>query len=161
MDGTDCNVQEPRPWITAVNKTWYSHKFKRAGFRYEVAVCIQTCDIVWINGPFKCGTWADVKIFRRNLKQKLAPGEMVEADGGYKDDKCRVPDDIVSRADARAKDRSRSRHETINGKLKRFGCLAQIWRHPREQHKSAFAAVAVIVQLGIVSGEEEVYQVVY
>jgi hypothetical protein len=41
---------------------------------------------VWVNGPFKCGSWSDIKIYRRDLKQKLRVGEMVEADSGYQDD---------------------------------------------------------------------------
>jgi hypothetical protein len=27
--------------------------------------------IVWVNGPFKCGSWSDFKIYRRDLKQKF------------------------------------------------------------------------------------------
>lgn len=59
VDGTDCQIFEPRPF----SKQWYSHKFKKAGVRYEVAVCIQTGWIVWINGPYPCGAWPDIKIF--------------------------------------------------------------------------------------------------
>jgi hypothetical protein len=54
-----------------------------------VAVCIQTGLIVWINGPFRAGKWPDVNIFRRDLKGKLLPGEMIGADtirGGYSRD---------------------------------------------------------------------------
>jgi hypothetical protein len=93
-------IYEPSPF----SKDWYSHKFKAAGIRYEVAVCIQTGDIVWINGPFKCGKWPDVKIFRAELQQKLLPGEMVEADNGYRGSfAIRTPRDYVSLADLRAK----------------------------------------------------------
>ena len=79
VDGTDCPIQEPIPF----SKKWYSHKFKKAGLRYEVAVNIKTGDIVWINGPFPCGSWNDIKIFRCNLKLLIPPGEMVEADKGW------------------------------------------------------------------------------
>jgi hypothetical protein len=47
-------------------------------------VCIQTGDIVWVNGPFKEGKWNDIKLYRRILKEQLLPGEMVEADRGYR-----------------------------------------------------------------------------
>ena len=77
---------------------WYSHKFKGAGLCYEVGICIQTGDIVWFNGPFPCGEWPDLKIFRSKLKGKLPPGELVEADQGYhgKPTKVRTPNDYVS-----------------------------------------------------------------
>jgi hypothetical protein len=39
-----------------------------------------TGDIVWIYGPFPCDSWPDLKIFRSNLKIKLAPREKLEAD---------------------------------------------------------------------------------
>ena len=51
--------------------------------RYEVCICILTGDIVWINGPYQCGTWPDISIFRDSLKSFLAPNERVEADDGY------------------------------------------------------------------------------
>ena len=95
---------------------WYSHKFKHAGVQYEVAVCIQTGDIVWIHGPFPCGRWPDIKIFRSRLIHKLASKEKVEADRGYRGErsKVRTPDDYYSQVDRRAKRRARARHETVN-----------------------------------------------
>ena len=80
VDGTDFRIQQPHPF----NKKWYSHKFKGPGLRYEVAVCIQTGDVVWINGPFPCGKWPDLKIFQLRLKHMLGPEEKVEADDGYR-----------------------------------------------------------------------------
>ena len=100
VDGTDCPINDPKPF----NSKWYSHKFKRAGVRYEVAVCIQTGDIVWVNGPYPCGRWPDISIFRDKLKWKLAAGEKVEADRGYRGEKqyIRTPDSAVSQEDKRA-----------------------------------------------------------
>jgi hypothetical protein len=151
VDGTDFRIQEPTPF----SNEWYSHKFKGPGWRYEVAVCIQTGDIVWINGPFKAGKWPDLKIFRRTLKQQLAPGEMVEADNGYRGEPyhARTADGFVSRADNRAKQSTIARHETVNRRLKQWGCLKQVWRHDRRLHKTGFAAVAVITQLAFENGE--------
>ena len=60
VDGVDCPIQEPIPF----DPQWFSHKFRGPGLKYEIAVCIQTGDIVWANGPFKCGKWPDVKILR-------------------------------------------------------------------------------------------------
>ena len=151
VDGTDFQIYEPTPF----SKKWYSHKFAGAGLRYEVAVCIQTGDIVWFNGPFPCGSWPDLKIFRSGLKEKLLHGEMVEADRGYRGEptKVRTPNDYVSQTDKKAKKRARARHETINRRLKQFGCLRQMFRHGVEKHKAVFAAVAVCTQLCFENGE--------
>ena len=85
VDGTDFCIYEPTPFWSI----WRSHKFNGPGLRYEVAVCIQTGDIVWINGPFPCGRYPDLNIFCLGLKHMLLEWEMVEADGGYRDEKVK------------------------------------------------------------------------
>ena len=158
VDGTDCHIQEPRPF----NRKWWTKKFNGPGVRYEVAVCIQTGEICWINGPFACGRWPDIKIFRRNLKHLLDPGEMVECDAGYRGDpSCRNKDIIFNRSDARAKGKARARHETVNSDIKRFACLQQTWRHDLQLHKYAFAAAAVMTQLTYSAGHGPKFQVIY
>jgi hypothetical protein len=140
---------------------WYSHKFHGPGLRYELGVCIQTGDIVWATGPFKCGRYPDITIFRHSLKQLLLPWEMVEADGGYRgDEKCRTPTMARSWAEWRAKGSARTRHETINGRLKRWAILNQVFRHNLDFHRHCFMAIAVLTQLGIDRGSKP-YQVNY
>jgi hypothetical protein len=145
VDGTDFKIARQTPH--AKDKMYYSHKFKHAALRYEVAVCIQTGMIVWFNGPFPAGRWPDINIFRRNLKNMLLPGEMVEADRGYKDVACRHCDVVVSKSDARAKSRAMRRHETVNSDLKTFGCLENRWRHDLTKHGLAFTACAFLIQM--------------
>lgn len=137
----------PRQRPHSRDKMFFSQKYRKAAYRYEIAVCIQTGDIVWINGPFKAGRWPDINIFRRTLKGKLLPHEMVEADMGYMDPKCRHSCIVVSRNDARAKAACMARHESVNGDLKNFGCLAHVWRHPLEKHVIAFEACVVLTQI--------------
>ena len=84
VDGTDFMINQPTPF----SKTWYSHKFNGPGVRYEIAVCIQTGDIVWYNGPKRCGSWPDLLIFTSRLADKLGPHEFVEADATYRHPKC-------------------------------------------------------------------------
>ena len=80
-DGTDCWIQEPSPF----SRSWYSHKLNKAGLRYELSVAVGCSRIVWVHGPFRAGSWTDVKIFRKGLRQVLQYfGEMTIADGGYK-----------------------------------------------------------------------------
>ena len=76
VDGTDFRIAEQ-------GRIFYSHKFKKSGLRYEVGICILTGDIVWINGPYPCGSWPDINIFRDALITELEAGERVEADDGY------------------------------------------------------------------------------
>jgi hypothetical protein len=62
-----------------------SHKFKfGSSLRYEFAVCILTEELVWINGPYKCGMWNDLMIIRNALLTMLGFGERLEADDGYR-----------------------------------------------------------------------------
>ena len=149
VDGTDCPINEPQPF----NKKWYSHKFKSAGLRYEVGVGLQSGDICWVNGPFPCGSWSDLKIFKSKLANRLLPGEMVEADKGYPHRKVRTPRNIVSQTDKRAKSKARARHETVNKRFKQWSCLTQNFRHELWKHRLCFEAVVVCTQLSFYHGE--------
>ncbi|CAB9527282.1 expressed unknown protein [Seminavis robusta] len=145
VDGTDFPIAEPQPF----DKKWFCQKTRHAGVRYEVAVCIQTGEIVHVNGPFACGRWPDLKIYRSFLKQMLQPGEMVEADDGYPDLTVRMASHHVSHQDTRARSRARARHEATNKLFKQWGCLRQSFRHPLYKHKYCFGAVVVCTQLSM------------
>ena len=64
----------------ALVRSFWSHKFWNQVLRYEVALCIKTGDICWINGPDKCGNWNDIIIFRDSLMLEVEEGKRVEAD---------------------------------------------------------------------------------
>lgn len=158
IDCTDFQIAEPIPF----SDEWYCYKFRGPGLRYEVGLCIQTGDIVWINGPFKCGRWPDIKIFRRNLRQLLQPGEQVECDSGHRGEpSCRHCDIIMNITDREAKQLVMARQEDMNADLKLFGCLKQVWRHDRHLHKYVFAAAAVLTQLSYNLQEGPKFQVNY
>jgi len=151
VDGTDFRIYEQHPF----NKKWYSHKFHGPGVRYEVGLCIQTGHIVWIRGPFPCGRWPDIKIFKRELMQMLLPGEKAEADKGYRGypHHIRTPGMAVSHADLRAKKNARGRHDTVNKRFKQWGALKQVYRHDIDEHYLIFKYVAVITKLCLENGE--------
>ena len=160
MDGTDFRIFNKKE-----NKEgdFYSHKFNAPALRYEIASCIQTGSIVWINGPFNPGKFNDLQIFRSGLKEKLLEaGEKAEADAGYRGETLvvRHPDMFVSQSDNKAKKKSRLRHETINRRIKQFNCMSSVYRHNREKHHLIFQAVAVITQISFESGESP-FQVHY
>ena len=138
VDSTNCPIWEPRH---PFSKTWHSHKLEGAGSRCKVGICIQTGDLVWINGPFRCGTLSDLKMFRQGLKGRLRPGEMVGCNGTCRGDVgCRNKCVAMNLSDLRAKNGGRSRHETVNGDMKIFDCLKMHWRHERSLHRCVFGA---------------------
>ena len=154
VDGTDFQIYQWKPFW----KGWFLHKFKGPGVRYEVGLCIQTGEIVWLHGPFPCGKWPDIKIFRRSLMHQLAAGEKVVADLGYRGEPNHIvtpsgeQDDITKSV--------RGRHETVNWQFKQWGVLHRVFRHQVSKHKDCFFAVAVMTELSLENGEP-LFGVVY
>ncbi|KAI2498412.1 hypothetical protein MHU86_16109 [Fragilaria crotonensis] len=149
VDGVDFPI-ESRPRSTVSG----SVTNRGPGLRYEMAICIQTGDIVWVNGPYKCGKWPDVKIFKSRLMHLLGDDEMVEADRGYRGHnvKARTPDDCVPRRPL-GKNKSKGSTRDSQSTSQAMGSMQHRWRHVRHKHKIAFAAVAVCTQLAFETGE--------
>lgn len=150
VDGTDFRIQEPQPFST----DWYGHKFNGPGLRYEVGVCIQTAWIVWVAGPYPCGKYPDLSIFRRNLEKRLLVGEKVLADGGYQDahgGTTETPNGLRN-FDQYMKQVARARHETINRRFKQFAVLNTTYRGDLTFHKYIMMAISNIVQIDIKYG---------
>jgi hypothetical protein len=151
VDGVDCPVKEPWPF----NPSMCSVKFNGPAYKYEVGVSINSGDIVWINGPFKAGK-NDKTIFEEDgLAEMLCDDEGIEVDKGYQgDERLKNPLIAQSQEDRIQKSRVRARHEIVNGRLKNFRILDDVFRSctgnvdTAEKHALAFQAVAVIVQLG-------------
>ena len=118
-----------------------------------MAICILTGFIVWYHGPFPCGAFPDIKIFRLKLKDNLHPGERVIADMGYKGDHA-VCTKMDAKTEAHKKSMSiaRARHETINRRLKQWQALSQVWRHERSKHVLVFEAIAALTELELENG---------
>lgn len=163
VDGTDCPIQHPTIFGRNFDKRFYSHKFKGAGVRYEVAVCIATGFIVWVHGPFPCGSFPDITIFRAGLKYQLCNGERVEADKGYRGEPLHIstPNDHRTAEEKLSKDHARARHEHINGRLKQFSILDRTFRHSVLKHADVFWSVAVITQLSLLYGEKTIWKINY
>ncbi len=79
LDGTDILIEEPQPF----NKKWFSHKFNKAGVRYEIGISIVGGDAVWASGGMPCGEWTDLKI-AMDLYVGFAGNEITLADKGYR-----------------------------------------------------------------------------
>lgn len=148
VDGTDFRILEPTPF----DPKWYSHKFHGPGMRYEVAVCIATGRIVSAHGPFPCGQYSDVRIFRIALKARLEDGEYIVADGGYNDERCRSCKG-TNDPNRRLFSVIRARHETVNRRFKQFNALGNRFRHSLGLHSSCFHAVCNLTQISLQNGE--------
>jgi len=144
VDGTDFRIQEPRPF----NRQWYSQKFKGPAVRYEIGVCIRTGWIVWVNGPFACGKWPDLKIFKEAMIHELDYGERVVADGGYPTgNQFTIVPRHLHGADKRFHSIVRARHEIVNRRIKQWRVLGERYRNQLLDHGTFFWAVAVITQV--------------
>lgn len=158
VDGVDCLAE-------GSGKAFYSHKFKKAAFRYELGVCIRTGDIVLIHGPFPPGDWPDLNIFRDAIKEALELGECVEADDGYRaeDPACvRAPSAPRFMEDKwwhKKRGKGRKRHETVNERVKEYGVLTIRFRHDYEKHSMCFRACAVLTQLSFDYGKRSPFEV--
>ena len=157
VDATDFLINEPTPF----SSIWYSHKMKHAALRYEIAICIQTGWIVWVNGPYPAGQWPDLAISRDGLNQSLGRKEMFIADGGYRDKHgwSKTPSGHHTRL-GRMEAVARAWHECVNRYFKVFGAFDRRWRQHRKKHGVAFMAAANIVQARI-QLEPTVFQVMY
>ena len=156
IDGTDCLIQEPSPF----SRGWYSHKFKHAGLRYVLAVSLFTGKLTYLEGPFPCGHWSDIRIYRHNLKNYLLPGEMVVADKGYRGEPiCITPYDAYEPYVVCLMGVACARHEGINGIFKQFNVLRNMYRHDLKKHSWVFKSVAVLVQLKLIQGRGT-YQII-
>jgi len=86
----------------------------------------------------------------------LIEGERVEADKGYRGEynKVDLPQDCVSsdRDQVKVKKNVRARHETVNRRLKQWGCLSQTFRHELPKHRPIFRAIVVITQIMLQNG---------
>lgn len=145
-DGTDQKINEPQPF----SRSWYSHKLKHAGHRFEIAVSIGKGWIVWVNGPYPCGRFNDITIARDGVVGMLDDGEMVLADSGYRDGRVHfITPSGHNNYSSYMQTVIRARHETVNSRMRIFKSISECWRHDRSKHGITFHAVAIITQLTI------------
>jgi len=154
-DGTDFRI--PQKGTVTKGNAFGSHKYAgKSALRYKLGVDILAGNLVWIQGPYPASKYTDIAIFNKALRNFLEPGERVEADEGYHGhpDKIKCPGNVANPAENRAmQGRVRARHETLNGRLKNWGILSQVFRHHITMHGNVFRACAVVTQLTIENGE--------
>ena len=94
-----------------------------------------------------------LRIARTALHYMLLAGEKYIADGGYSEpDGYSITPSGLHDFEDRQRATARARHETVNGVLKVYRALRDMWRHEREKHSPMFHAIANVVQLGLRDG---------
>lgn len=159
VDGVDCHIWEPKHPTLPIDKAYWSHnKFNKAAVKYEIGINVFESKCVWIKGPVK-PVVKNLPTFKQELKHKIMPNKLVIADTAYQSSEpdlqmLATPNTNDSSELKNFKSRARLRHETFNGRLKFFKCLADVFRHGVDKHKMAFEAVCVIVQYQMDNGAE-------
>ena len=155
VDGTDFRILQ-KGAVTKGN-AFASHKYTgKSALRYKLGVDILAGNLVWIQGPYPAGKYTDIKIFNKVLRNFLELGERVEADEVYRGhpDKIKCPGNDANPAENRGmQGRARAHHKTLNGRLKNWGILSQVFRHHIMTHGDVFRACAVVTQLTDENGE--------
>ncbi len=144
----DFEIFEPSPF----SKKWYSFKDNDPGLRYEIALCIETGNIVWGHGGVPCSKYSDLKLAREVFVHMLEPNERAIADDGYMDNNYFV-NPRNSQNYPKIK-KILARHETINKRLKQWKCLGSRFRHPLYRHPLCFHAILNITQIRIGNGAQ-------
>lgn len=156
VDGIDFRTWEKKHPTLSRNPKNSSHKFgNKCAVKYEIALDTFESRCLWINGPFRGGK-ADITIFQEGLKLKLSQDGMKLgiADRGYGGEPVLLstPNNRDSPELRNFKTRVRMRHETFNGRITKFACLSNTWRHSWDKHKIAMEAICVIVQYQMENG---------
>ena len=144
VDCTDCFITEEYPFCAL----FWSHKFNHAAYKYEIAVCIRTGYIVWVNGPWPASV-ADKQIYETYLAKKLGKDEKVAADSGYSGCTNVVQPEVAKTwIQKKQKSQANGRHETVNGRFKQFNALSNRFYHQCPiKHRSVFVSVVVLTQI--------------
>jgi hypothetical protein len=157
VDGTDVHIPQQGPAIPGDPFSLFKFKGK-CGLRYEIGVDILAGNIVWINGPYAAGKYPDIKKFCNGLAHWLDEHERVEADDGYIGkalQKVKCPGCTSNPTkNQEMQNRVRSRHESLNGRLKNWEILKSMYHHDIMEHGNVFQAIAVITQISINTGKQ-------
>ena len=159
MDGIDHKVWEIQHDSLPYDKSACSHKFKSAATKYVIVLSVFEPKCLFIAGPYKRGV-GDLDVVRKSglLAKLRATNKIVIVDRGFHSKiaaerrMMSFPDQMDSAAVHNHKSRARLRHETFNGRLKKFDVLNQTFRHGFDKHGITMRAIATIVQYHMDNG---------
>jgi hypothetical protein len=158
IDGIDFKTREKSTAELSVDKKQYTHKHNHGGVKYEIMMDAFRPKIVHLNGAFRGGEH-DRNMFSNELKAKIPKGKLLITDRVYGNASVPGWNDILSLpnlTDSKElnnfKARAKSRHEAVNGRLKKFKVLDDTYRHEHKKHGLVFTAVCVLVQYSMDHG---------
>jgi hypothetical protein len=158
VDGIDLKTREKTTELLNKDKKQFTHKHNHGGVKYELMVDAYQPKIVWTNGPFRGGEH-DKSIFMSALCTKIPEGKLIITDRVYRskdapetNKKLSLPNLSDSKELNNFKARAKSRHEGVNGKLKKYQALDATYRHPHASHGFIFDAICTLVQYAMDHG---------
>lgn len=154
VDGVDFDIWEPKHDTINKDPRQMSHKSHHGAVKYEIAISVHRPQVMWISGPHSGGK-NDYTIFKEGLQQMIPDGKLGIADRGYgreSNKKVSLPSKQDSKELHNYKARVRCRHETFNGRIKKFDSMSKTWRYGAEKHGYAFEAVVVLCQYTMENG---------
>jgi hypothetical protein len=89
-------------------------------------------NLVWIQGPYTAGKYTNITNLNMDLRHFLKPGKWVKANESYRGhaDKIKCPGNNENPAEKRPMQwRVRVHHKMLNGWLKNWGILSQVFHH--------------------------------
>jgi hypothetical protein len=130
---------------------YYSGKKQRHTLKYELAVHIETGDIVWMNGPFP-GSMHDLTIARSGFVHQLLQNEQALGDKAYIGcdhfiAPCKPPRTPEQHRFNAILHRRRALIEQVNKRIKHYNVFRHDWRHDLSLHGIAFRVVVNIVAM--------------
>ena len=154
----DCiNFGVNEPWHPTLHKMkeYFDRKGGKAGQTYEIALHLWQNRIVWISGPHRPNDGGDRAIFiaQGGLNDRIPNGKKAIADKIYTGlEKIALHNSLDTEAVRVFKRRARARQESINTRLKSFGCLKQRFQHGIAKQDVVVTAVAVVCQYQLENG---------
>ena len=166
IDGVDKKTWERKHPTLPKDTKNFTKKHAACGVKYQIVLCAQRKQIVDIYGPVRGGMSDKEMLERSGILQRMRKArkknKLASVDRGYIKFKNQAqlswPNPQDSKETNNFKSRIRLRHETLNGKMSKYGSMNQTWRHSKEQHGIAFRAVAVTVQYALNDGTATIYK---
>lgn len=154
VDCVNFGTNEPRHPTLHKQQKFFDRKGGKAGLTYEIALHLWKNKVVWFNGPFAPNDGGDRAIFmEKGLHDKIPNGKKVIADKIYTGIlKIALHNSLDTKEVREFKARARARQESINARLKNFGCLKNRFRHGIARHKVFASAVMVVSCVAIENG---------
>lgn len=107
-----------------------------------------------VNGPFRCGEYPDLNIFKSKLLSFLQGGESIFFDNGYIHVLFIMPNTVPTEKHSEHA-KIRTSHETVNEQIKNFNAVPHILRHHRSANCFVFHVVARLKEMIISSGDNQ------